>query len=415
MQGESFNLIQMIREYLPGDVVDRFASVTGESSERTRSGITAAVPGILAGMDRAASTPDGVRRMNSAIDDADDGLLDNPLRTFDTGYTKESGSGLLSSIMGGAGFSDLTNLVSRTSNITNKEMTAMLGMLAPVMFGVLKHLKRTTGASRFDIASLLAGQRDNISAALPERVYEDTYSRPRAAGHERAARAYTETETRHRTHSSSWILPLALLAGAIALLWYWSARPRDTAFSPPSRVQAGRDAGRDDNEARRLRSSEALNAKYTSVLREARDQGIDITDFREENGKLVIKGKAPSLEAANKVWDEIKRVNPNLDDISADFPVEASSLVPSTDSTTESHDEDVTTQTKSHDEDAATREKPAEMESDTYKVEPGDTLGSISKRFYGNTGDYKRILDANRDKIENRDLISVGQELTIPE
>jgi len=63
------------------------------------------------------------------------------------------------------------------------------------------------------------------------------------------------------------------------------------------------------------------------------------------------------------------------------------------------------------------REKPTETEteSDMYVVEPGDTLGSISKRFYGNSGDYKRILDANRDKIENRDLISVGQELTIPE
>jgi len=402
MQGESFNLIQMIREYLPDNLIDRFASVTGESSERTRSGITAAVPGILSGMDRAASTPDGVRRMNSAIDDADDGLLDNPIRMFDPGFSKESGSGLLSSIMGGGGLSDLTNLVTGASGLSGKGMTAMLSMLAPIVFGVLKRLKRTTGANRFDIASLLAGQRGNISAALPERAYED-YSRPRAAGQERAARAYTETETHHRP---SWLLPLALLAGALGLLWFWSARPsRDTAFSPPSRVQAGRDAGRDD-EARRVRSSEALNAKYSAVLREARDQGIDITDFREHDGKLVIKGRAPSLEAANKVWDEIKRVDPKLDDITADFPVAASSLVPSTDFSTKSHDEDA---------DVATREKPTEMGSHTYIVEPGDTLGSISKRFYGNTGDYKRILDANRDKIENRDLISVGQELSIPE
>lgn len=51
----------------------------------------------------------------------------------------------------------------------------------------------------------------------------------------------------------------------------------------------------------------------------------------------------------------------------------------------------------------------------TYTVQPGDTLSKISQRFYGDASKHMDIYYANRDKIEDPDNISVGQELTIPE
>ncbi len=50
----------------------------------------------------------------------------------------------------------------------------------------------------------------------------------------------------------------------------------------------------------------------------------------------------------------------------------------------------------------------------TYVVRAGDTLGKISQRFYGNTRDYLRIYDANRDRLSSPSSIEVGQELIIP-
>ena len=35
-------------------------------------------------------------------------------------------------------------------------------------------------------------------------------------------------------------------------------------------------------------------------------QGVQLTNLHTENGKLVIRGHAPSLDAANRVWDQIK-------------------------------------------------------------------------------------------------------------
>ena len=69
-------------------------------------------------------------------------------------------------------------------------------------------------------------------------------------------------------------------------------------------------------------SVDMLKYKYQSVINTAQAQGVRISSMTYENGKLVITGTAPTVEAANRVWDEIKRVNPSLNDIAANFTVQ---------------------------------------------------------------------------------------------
>ncbi len=52
--------------------------------------------------------------------------------------------------------------------------------------------------------------------------------------------------------------------------------------------------------------------------------------------------------------------------------------------------------------------------TETYIVQPGDSLAAISYRYYGDTLRYTEIFDANRDKITTPDKIRIGQKLTIP-
>lgn len=49
-----------------------------------------------------------------------------------------------------------------------------------------------------------------------------------------------------------------------------------------------------------------------------------------------------------------------------------------------------------------------------YEVKPGDTLGAIAQRFYGKASLYPKIFEANRDILQNPDLIKAGQKLKIP-
>jgi nucleoid-associated protein YgaU len=49
-----------------------------------------------------------------------------------------------------------------------------------------------------------------------------------------------------------------------------------------------------------------------------------------------------------------------------------------------------------------------------YTVVGGDTLRAIAQRFYGNEMEYMRIFHANRDQLDDPDLIRPGQVLNVP-
>lgn len=50
----------------------------------------------------------------------------------------------------------------------------------------------------------------------------------------------------------------------------------------------------------------------------------------------------------------------------------------------------------------------------SHVVVSGDTLWGIAKKYYGNGNQYNKILEANKDKIKNANLIYPGQKLVIP-
>lgn len=50
----------------------------------------------------------------------------------------------------------------------------------------------------------------------------------------------------------------------------------------------------------------------------------------------------------------------------------------------------------------------------TYTVQKGDTLSHIAKEVYGKASGWNRIFEANRDQLDNPDLIKPGQVLKIP-
>lgn len=58
--------------------------------------------------------------------------------------------------------------------------------------------------------------------------------------------------------------------------------------------------------------------------------------------------------------------------------------------------------------------QPAADADRSYTVRSGDTLSGIAKREYGDAAQWKRIFEANRDTIDDPDLIHPGQQLKIP-
>ena len=50
----------------------------------------------------------------------------------------------------------------------------------------------------------------------------------------------------------------------------------------------------------------------------------------------------------------------------------------------------------------------------TYTVQKGDTLSKIAKAHYGDANQWRKIYEANKERIKNPDLIQPGWVLTIP-
>ncbi|HJU53317.1 MAG TPA: hypothetical protein VJ715_02055, partial [Pyrinomonadaceae bacterium] len=65
-----------------------------------------------------------------------------------------------------------------------------------------------------------------------------------------------------------------------------------------------------------------LKQKYQSVLNTLDHEGARLHNLHVEGDKLVIRATAPSEEAMNKAWDQIKLVDPNYGDLAADIQVE---------------------------------------------------------------------------------------------
>jgi LysM domain len=134
-----------------------------------------------------------------------------------------------------------------------------------------------------------------------------------------------------------------------------------------------------------------LKTKYQSVLNTIDQQQVQLQNLHVQDNKLFIRGNAPSDAAKNKVWDQIKLVDPGYDkDLTAEITFDSTRAA------------------------AAAAGGGQGTGGQTYEVKPGDNLSKISKQFYGDPDEYMRIFYANRDKLRDPDQIQIGQQLTIP-
>lgn len=139
---------------------------------------------------------------------------------------------------------------------------------------------------------------------------------------------------------------------------------------------------------------EQLKQKYQSVLNTIQQQGVRLEHMHVQDNKLFLSGEAPSQDAKNRVWDQIKLVDPSFSDLTADIKVAAGASGAQTQ--------------------AAGASVSGGQQQRTYTVQAGDSLSKIAREFYGNANDYMKIFDANKDKLKDPNKIQPGQQLVIP-
>jgi hypothetical protein len=255
----SANLISSITQALSANVVTRIASGLGLDRSQAEKALQAGIPGLLAALVSLISRPGGVSALDNAIAQQPPGLLSNLGNVIGSptqNSVVESGSSLLNSLLGGSMSSALTNAVSQYAGVGAGISKSLMGLLAPVVLGVLGQEQRARGLDADGLADLVESQKDGIARAIPSgfsKYLQGTGILDGVMGAERAASAadpasrpqYTTAERysdQSREASSPWRWALPALAVLALLGIAWSMRtgsgPDVTAVAPPLATEA---------------------------------------------------------------------------------------------------------------------------------------------------------------------------------
>src|SRR5262245_11216675 len=88
-------------------------------------------------------------------------------------------------------------------------------------------------------------------------------------------------------------------------------------FGPPPSGASGYSGRMAQNE----QEFERLKAKYQPALAAVQQYQVHLQNLHLQGNQLFIRGEAPSQEAKNRVWDQIKQVDPTYSDLIADITV----------------------------------------------------------------------------------------------
>jgi LysM repeat protein len=139
----------------------------------------------------------------------------------------------------------------------------------------------------------------------------------------------------------------------------------------------------------------SFEKKVQEAVAEVAAMPIGVTGLRAEvQGKTVtLHGHAKDMEAKGRAMSELDRrvkadnIINRIDVEKAPPPAPAPEPVP---------------------------DEVVEAEERIHEVVGGDTLSALAKKYYGNANMYMQIFEANRDILDDPNLIKVGQKLKIP-
>ena len=123
----------------------------------------------------------------------------------------------------------------------------------------------------------------------------------------------------------------------------------------------------------------ATKEKYASVLSLGEQLGVQNGRVEEQNGILRVWGTVQYGHEKDQLWDAIKAAGgSHPTDIVADISVANADVYA------------------------------------VHTVKKGESLSKIADHYYGDMMKYKQIFNANRNILDNENVIEIGQVLTIP-
>lgn len=142
----------------------------------------------------------------------------------------------------------------------------------------------------------------------------------------------------------------------------------------------------------------SFDEKVTEAITEMKAMNLGVRNLgaQVQDKVVTLTGEAPSREVAAMAMQKLdEMVSPDniINTIKVDKPAPEPQLEP-------------LVEAEPDDEPATER---------YHMVAAGDTLGHIAQKYYGKANQYMKIFEANREILDDPNLIKVGQKLKIPD
>ncbi|MFN2161589.1 MAG: DUF937 domain-containing protein [Candidatus Promineifilaceae bacterium] len=236
------NIVAQITEALAPAIVDRIASGLGLNKTVTQKAIVAAIPALLGALISYVSKPQGATKLNDVVRQQEPGLLSSLANVVGGSGQKalvDQGSSVLTALLGKKILSGIGSAVGQYAGIGESSSKSLMGLLGPVVLGVLGHEQRDRGLDASGLANLLTSQRDTVQAALPSG-FSKYLSQAGILDDVVSAAKTGVSRTPAKSSSSSWTWWLGVLAALLIALFAWRllSTPEQTAEAPSPQIEA---------------------------------------------------------------------------------------------------------------------------------------------------------------------------------
>ncbi len=229
------NIVDMVKSQLGGEILGKLGSTIGESEDKTKTAVTAAVPGLLAMLAHLATSGSGAEKVINAlkqVETAPSGDIGDILSGGKSGQVIEKGGSLLNILLGSSALPVVLGLLSKFAGIAAGPAKNLLSMLAPLILSAIA--KQLTGKSLnpATLSSFFAEQAPHINAALPPGF--SLASIPGFSTATTTAKPVVSSAPAEGSGLPNWLLPLVGLALLAGLAWYFFGNPQPAVQEQPA-------------------------------------------------------------------------------------------------------------------------------------------------------------------------------------
>ncbi|MBK8425267.1 MAG: OmpA family protein [Lewinellaceae bacterium] len=206
------NLLDTIKQHISPDLISQAAKWLEENEPGISNAMNGLVPTLLAGMLNKTGDSNAMASIFNALSGFDAGIADNIDSLIGGGNLAHNdpkdASGHLLGTLFGAKVPAITNAISSFAGVKPSSTSSLLGLVGPLVMGVLSKKISSGGLNVSGLANLLSSEKNNILGALPGGMASVLGLIDRGGSVGEGSVSVEEAAT-----GNNWLWPLLLLLG----------------------------------------------------------------------------------------------------------------------------------------------------------------------------------------------------------